>query len=156
MGLWECLIGTGSASSQQPGQVLAELRASYREEIRLTQQIRAHAEQSPHQAGAQELRAVADGQEQIVQLLREYITARGGEVQDNVGLLKTGKNHWARVVHDLNDSQALERRYIEQAIDWDPEVPDAAAFFYNLAQQKSRLNALLRDVALRADPHALN
>ncbi len=69
---------------------------------------------------------------------------------------KEGQNHWSRVVHDLEDSKALTQKYNEQAIYWDPDVPDAAEFFSTLKRDKQRLNALLRDIALRADPHALD
>jgi hypothetical protein len=154
MGLWDRLIGL--LAPQEKRQLLPDLLASYRAETRLAKQIREHAVHSPHQAGAQTLLATAAQQDQVVQLLREKITALGGTVSEATEPLKTGKNHWVRVVHDLEDNQALERHYLEQATAWEPDFPDAVALYRQLNQEKAQLNALLRDVALRADPQALD
>ena len=99
---------------------------------------------------------MAEEQDRLVQLLHDKIVALGGEVSDNVGSLKGGKNYWARVVHDLEDNQALRQRYNEQGIYWDPDFPDVVVLYRTLEHEKARLNALLRDLALRADPHALD
>ena len=42
----------------------------------LAQQLREHAERAPHHAGADQLRAVAEQQDQVVQLLQDALTAR--------------------------------------------------------------------------------
>jgi len=156
MGLWERLIGSGPAQEKDASRLLPELLASYTEEARLARQIREHAEHAPNHASAQVLRAVADEQDQLVQLLHDKIVALGGEAGNNVGSSKGGKNHWTRVVCDLEDNRALEQGYIQQLIYWDPEFPEAADLFRTLEREKGRLNARLRDIALRADPHALN
>jgi hypothetical protein len=156
MGFWERLIGGEPAAQKGSRRFLTELLDSYREEARLARQIRAHADRSPHPAGRQWLRTAVAEQERIVQLLRDKIEALGGTPVDEISLVKEGKNHWARVVHDLEDNQARERYYNEQVIYWDPDVPDAASFFLTLQQEKLRLNAKLREIAVRADPHALN
>jgi hypothetical protein len=156
MGLWERLIGSGPAQETEAQRLLPELLASYREEVRLARQIRAHADRAPHQAGSQMLRAVAEEQDRLVQLLHDKITALGGTAGGDGGLVKEGKNHWARVVQDLKDNQALERHYNELAIYEDSNSPDVVTLLRTLQQGKSRLNALLRDIALRADPHAVD
>jgi hypothetical protein len=156
MGFWERLIGVEPAAQKESRHFLTDLLDSYREEARLARQLRAHADRSPHQAGRQWLRTAAAAQDRILQFLRDKIEALGGTPVDEIGLVKEGKNHWARVVHDLEDNHALERRYNEQVIYWDPDVPDAASFFLTLQQEKLRLNAMLREIVVRADPHALN
>lgn len=156
MGFWERLIGSESVSERESKDLLNELLASYREEARLARQIRAHAERSPHQAGLQRLQAVAEEQDRVVQLLYDKIIALGGTPVDETGIVKEGKNHWTRVVHDLEDNHTLERYYNEQVRYWDPDLPEAASFFLTLQKEKSRLNAILRDIVIRADPHALN
>jgi chromosome segregation ATPase len=156
MGFWERLIGAGSAEEKDPRRLLPELLASYREEYRLAQQIREHANRAPHQAGARQLRAIADEQDRVVQMLRDELAALNGEVQGAVGPIKEGKNHWARVVQDLEDSQALRQHYNEQAIFWEPDFPRTVTLYRMLEREKSRINTLLRDVAIRADPHALD
>ena len=156
MGFWERLIGSGSAQERAPRHLLSELIAIYREEVRLARQLRDHADHAPHHAGRQMLRTAAEEQDRLVRLLRDAIVARGEQENDEPGSIKGGKNHWARVVHDLEDNTALLKRYTEQAIYWDPDLPDVVTLLRTLEHGKSRINAVLRDAALRADPHALD
>jgi hypothetical protein len=156
MGLWERLIGAGPVEEQDTRRVLPELLASYGEEVRLARQIREHADHAPHQAGAQGLRAIAEEQDRLAQLLRDKIVALGEKVSDQLAPTRGGKNHWARVVRDLEENQVLARHYNEQAIHWEPDLPDVVALYRTLEQEKNHINALLRDIALRADPHALD
>jgi len=156
MGFWERLIGAGPAEEKDPRRLLPELLVSYREECRLAQQIREHANSAPHQSGTQKLRAIAEEQDRVVQLLRDKLVTLNGEMQDSIGPIKEGKNYWSRVGHDLEDSQALRQRYNEQAIYWEPDFPEIVALYRTLEYEKSRINNLLRDVAIRADPHALD
>src|SRR5262249_28305639 len=95
MGLWERLIGAGPVEEKDTRRVLPELLASYGKEVRLARQIREHADHAPHQAGAQGLRAVAEEQDRLAQLLRDKIIALGEEVSDRVAPIRGGKNHWA-------------------------------------------------------------
>jgi hypothetical protein len=154
MGLWDRLIG--SPATQEKRQLVLDLQASYRAESRLAKQVREHAAHAPHQAGAQMLHTIAAQQDQVLQLLREKLTTLGGTADEATEPVKTGKNHWARVLHDIEDNQALERHYLERVAAWEPDFPDAVALYRGLAQEKAQLNVLLRDVALRADPHALD
>jgi len=156
MGLWDRLIGTGPVEKNDARSVLPELLASYGEEVRLARQIREHADHAPHQVGTQQLRAVAEEQDRLAQLLGDKIVALGGEVSDHIAALRGGKNHWARVTRDLEENQALRRHYNEQAIRWDPDLPDVVVLYRTLEQGKTRIIARLRDIALRADPHALD
>ncbi len=156
MGFWERLIGSDSAPGKDTRELVSELALSCTEEQGLARQLRAHAERAPHHAGAEQLRAVAEQQDRVVQLLQEALRARGEAATAELQPAKGGQNHWARVVHDLTDNQALMKRYGEQLAYWDPDVPDAAQLFGALERDKSRIGAALRDIALRADPHALN
>ena len=163
MGFWERLIGSESAQSKDTRELLQKLVASYDEERGLARQIRDHAERSPHQSGEQQLQGVAAHQDHVVELLHNAIMAHGETTQqaqgDESSVLpppKSGKNHWARMVHDLEDNQMLMKRYGEQGMYWDPEWPDVVALFRSLEQEKSRIGAQLRDIALRADSHALD
>ena len=157
MGLWQRLLESELPEGRNPERLLPELWASYQEEVRLAQQLRAHENQAPHQIGAQGLRAVAEEQERLVSWLHDQIIALGGQSSNNTSsIIKDGKNHWTRVVHDMQDNLALERHYSGQAIRYDPAFPQVAALFHTLAREKGRISALLRDIALRADPHALD
>ena len=156
MGFWQRFVGSEEPQHKDPQLLIPELVANYRAEQQLAQQILAHAELSPHPAGGDQLRAAAKEQERIAQRIQEKITELGGECEEAETTPKEARNHWARVVHDLEDSQTLTQRYNEQAIYWDPDLPDATQFFLSLERDKHQLNAFLRDIALRADPHAIN
>ena len=156
MGFWERLVGPSLTQSKDVRRLQDELAANYREEARLARQIRAHADRSPHKAGAQALRSVADEQDRLVHTLQQKVVEFGEEASDADGPLKEGNNHWARVVHDLEDSQALGKRYNEQGIYWDPDRPDAVTLFRTLERGKHRINGMLREIVVRADPHAID
>ena len=163
MGFWERLIGSESGQNKDTQELLQELVVSHDEEQGLARQIRNHAERSPHQSGEQQLQSVAAHQDRVIELLHNAITAQGETIQqaqdDESAALpppKSGKNHWARVVHDLDDNEVLMKRYGERGIYWDPDLPDAASLFRSLQEEKSRIGAQLRDIALRADSHALD
>ena len=154
MGFWQRLVGSEEPRHKDPQQLLPVLVMSYRAEKQLARQILAHAELSPHLAGTDQLRTAAQEQERITQRIQDKIAELEGECRAEDAAPKGGRNHWARVVHDLEESQALAQRYNEQAIYWDPDIPEATQFFLSLEKDKYRLNTFLRDIALRADPHA--
>lgn len=156
MGFWQWLAGSEEPQHKDPDLLVPELVSDHRAESHLVRQLRAHAELSPHQAGKDQLRAAADEQKAITQRLSDKVAELGGECVEEDMPPTTGRNHWDRVVQDLEESQALAQRYNEQAIFWDPDLPDATQFFLALERDKKRLNAFLRDVALRADPHAID
>ena len=156
MGFWQWLAGSEEPRHKDPNLLVPELVSNHRAERRLVRQLHAHAELSPHQAGKDQLRAAADEQKAIAQRLSDKVTELGGECVEEDAPPTTGRNHWDRVVQDLEESQALAQRYNEQAIFWDPDLPDATQFFLALERDKKRLNAFLRDIALRADPHAID
>ena len=157
MGFWQRFVGSEEPQHKDPHQLLPVLVMSYRAEKRLAQQILAHAELSPHQSGTDQLRTAAKEQERITQRIQDKIAELEGERSEaEEAAPKGGHNHWSRVIHDLEDSQALAQRYNEQAIYWDPDLPEATQFFLSLEKDKRRLNAFLRDIALRADPHAVD
>lgn len=156
MGFWQWLAGSEEPQHKDPSLLVPELVSDHCAESRLVRQLHAHAELSPHQAGKDQLRAAADEQKAIAQRLSDKVTELGGECVEEDTPPTTGRNHWDRVVQDLEESQALAQRYNEQAIFWDPDLPDATQFFLALERDKKRLNAFLRDIALRADPHAID
>lgn len=154
MALWKRIFG-GVGDGGKAG-LLADLLTDYQEEVRLTRQIRDHAEKAPYPSMGEALKSVAAEQERHARLLQEKILSLGGQVGEIVGEAKGGKNSWARLTHDLQDCKALEKRYIEQAVRWDPEMPDVVELLRTLERETVRQCALLRELALRSDSHALD
>ncbi len=156
MSFWELLRGSDEERTDTPRALLPLLLDCYREEVRLTKQIRAHAERSPHEAGARQLGAAAEEQDRFIQLLQDRIITSGGEAPEEDAPIKTGRNHWERVVHDLEDSQELARQYKAHGRYWAASSPEIGTLFTVLERGKIALVARLRDIALRADTHALD
>lgn len=152
MALWKRIFGGEGGKAG----LLADLITDYQEEARLARQIRDHAEKAPYLYICEAHKSVAAEHERHAQLLQEKILSLGGQAGEVVGEVKGGKNSWARLTHDLQDCKALEKRYIEQAVRWDPERPDVVELFRTLEGETARQCALLRDLALRSDPHALD
>ena len=156
MSFWQKLLGSDQPQHKDPGLLLPELLKNYRAEKQLQKQILAHADISPNPSSIEQLRTAAKEQEKIAERLEHKISDLGGTCEEEKSVHKPGHNHWARVVSDLEASQRLTQRYNEQAIYWDPDIPEASMFFLSLERDKHVLNAFLRDIALRADPHASN
>ena len=153
MALWKRIFG-GKGGGEVG--LLADLLTDYREEIRLTRQIRDHAEKAPYPTLGETLKDMAAEYERHARLLQEKILSLGGQVDEAVDEIKGGENSWARLTQDLQDCKALERRYIEQAIRLDPEMPDIVELLRTLERETAGQCARLRDLALRSDPHALD
>ena len=154
MVLWKRIFG-GEGDSRK-ADLLADLLTDYQEEAHLARQVRDHAEKAPYPVVGEALKGIAAEQERHAQLLQEKILSLGGQVGEVVEEVKRGRNAWARLTHDLQDCKALEKRYIEQAIRWDPDMPDVVELLRTLERETAGQCALLRDLALRSDPHALD
>jgi hypothetical protein len=154
MALWRRLFG-GEGDSRRKD-LLTDLLTNYRQEVLLARQVRDHAEKAPYPTAGETLKGIAAEQERQARLLRERILSLGGQVSEVVGETKGGRNSWARLTHDLQDCQALQKGYIEQAIRWDPEEPEVVELLRTLGRETVGQCALLRDLALRSDPHALD
>jgi len=154
MALWKRIFG-GEGDSRGRS-LLADLLSDYREEIRLARQVRNHAEKVPYPSVGETLKGIAGEQERHARLLQEKILSLGGQVSEMESEIKRGKNSWTRLIHDLQDCKVLEKRYIEQVMRWDPEEPDVVKLLRTLERETVGQCALLRDLALRSDPHALD
>ena len=154
MALWKRIFG-GEGDSRERN-LLADLLTDYREEVRLAHQVRNHAEKVPYPAVGETLKGIAAEQERHARLLQEKILSLDGQVGEMEGEIKGGKNSWARLTYDLQDCKALEKRYIEQVMRWDPEEPEVVELLRTLERKTAGQCALLRDLALRSDPHALD
>lgn len=121
---------------------------------RLAEQISTHAAKAPYLQVAQRLRQIASEKRDILGILREKILVLGGNLEEPQLILKSGKNHWERMVQDLEDQRALEIFFSEQAVrlaDEDPEISDLLRSV--LAAQLPHKEIFL-DLVVRADPQA--
>ncbi len=68
--------------------------------------------------------------------------------------LRSGKNHWERMVQDLEDQKTLENKIVIQAASLADEAPELSDLLKGIkAGQLSHKDTLL-DLVARADPQA--
>src|SRR5574342_1346128 len=74
------------------------LVATSRDLLRLAEQIQAHAERAPYQHITDRLKQIALEKRKTAKLLKEKISDPGGELTERPLEIKSGKNHWERMV----------------------------------------------------------
>lgn len=136
--------------------ILRDLLEDYNAEIRLAQQLRRHADEAPYAQAAERLREIADLDSARAERLCTEIERLGGSVSPPETTPRGGKNHWSRLVADLEDTRAASKRYLEQAIRWDIVRPEISELLRGLEREEQQLRLRLQDLIARSDPHALN
>ena len=140
--------------------MLRDLVADYHQELRLAKQLRDHAAKAPYAHAERRLLELATAGESHAAQLKETIERLGGEASDAsdaaAAPVRDGKNHWARLMVDLEDKQAMGARYIEQAIHIEDHAPEVAELLRALEREGQTERYLLRDMAARSDPQAAN
>ncbi len=129
------------------------LREIFRDLSYLAEQIHTHAEMAPYPNIAQQLRQIAMEKRETVNTMKEKIS--GLLVPDESQLnLRSGKNHWERMVQDLEDQKTLENKIVIQAASLADEAPELSDLLKGIkAGQLSHKDTLL-DLVVRADPQA--
>jgi len=156
--LWE-KIGRGSGQSEKNGRLrvsesLKLLQESYRDLCRLANQIEAHAQRAPYPYVADCLRKMAQEKHHTATALKERILSKGGDFKDSELELKSGKNHWERMVRDLEDQRALETTLLERAFRLAEEFPDISDLLKNIALAQASHKETLINLLARSDPQA--
>ena len=141
----------GKARSAGPAEALRE---SYRRLYNLAEQIDLHAEKAPYPHVAQRLRQIAAEKRSSANLLRDKILSLGEELGETPPDIKSGKNHWQRMVRDLNDQKALETDFSERAALLAEQAPELAELLGNIIAAQRPHKEMLLDLVARADPQA--
>jgi hypothetical protein len=121
----------------------------------LAEQLETHAEQAPYPQVTERLRAIADEKRSTANLLKQI---SGNPQGSSRGALNrppvTGKNHWERLIRDLEEQRALDdfvARYQSTLIQ---QVPGTADLFDRIkTMHEAHRRSLLKMVAV-ADPQA--
>ncbi len=130
------------------------LRIDYRALRRLAEQIGTHAERAPYPHVVQRLRQIASEKQKSATLLKEKILSLGYESEGPQPIIKSGKNHWERMVQDLEDQKALETSLLEQAVRLADEVPEISDLLREVVAAQLPHKEILLDLVARADPQA--
>ena len=130
------------------------LRAGYHDIRRLAEQISSHAERAPYPHVAQRLRQISFEKQNITTILKETILSQGRELGEPQLAIRSGKNHWERMVQDLEDEKALENFLLEEAIHLADEAPVIADLLRRVVAEQLPHKEILLDLVARADPQA--
>jgi hypothetical protein len=145
------LMQIGESKTADPVDILNE---SYRDLCRLAEQIANHAGKAPYPHMSQRLNRIAQEDRASAALLRDKIPLLGKEAEPHLLDIKSGKNHWQRMVQDLHDHRALETRLSERAALVNEAAPNVAELLQRIvASHRSHTDAFL-DLIARADPQA--
>lgn len=157
--LWNRLHATLRPASEKNGKSklldsIDILTAGYHDLRRLTEQIKTHAERAPYPHVAVRLRQMALEKEKTIGALREKLLSLGAHVGGPQAQPKSGKNHWERMVQDLEDQKGLEAFFLEQATRLVDGAPEIADLLSKVVADQSPHKEILLDLVARADPQA--
>ena len=130
------------------------LISGYRYLRRLTEQIKAHAERAPYPHVAERLRRIASEKQRAVGVLKEKILAMGYDFEEPHAAPKSGKNHWERMVQDLEDQKSLEAFLLERATLLADDAPEIGDLLSRIVADQGAHRDILLDLVARADPQA--
>lgn len=130
------------------------LTAGYYDLRRLAEQIRSHADRAPYPHVAVRLRQIAQEKEKAIGALKDKLLSLGAPVGEAATEPKSGKNHWERMVRDLEDQKGLEAFFLEHAARVADEAPEIAAFLNKIVAEQLPHKEILLDLVARADPQA--
>jgi bacterioferritin (cytochrome b1) len=126
----------------------------YQNLIRLAKQITAHAERAPYPHVAQHLRQISLEQQNSANALKEKILYLGGNPQEANLELRSGKNHWARILQDIKDQKELENQLSADASRLALESPEITDLLRRIVAGEVVHRETLQDLIARADPQA--
>jgi len=159
MGIWNRIRSLFGASSKRNGHrepldLIGTLIDDYHHLRRLARQIEAHAERAPYPYMTERLKQIAIEKDEEAGVLKERIIKLGGQPKEVELDLHSGKNHWARMVQDIEDEKELEDRFLDDALRLGSEAPEIGDLLRQLVAGKAFHREALQDLVVKADPQA--
>jgi hypothetical protein len=145
-----------------PTNTAAELRASlqvcYVDCFQRAVQLKRHVELAPQRYSMEALKELAGAEERQCDRLRQAIGAAEAPVPAAMPEVPTrsGLNHWARLVHDLEAHRASVQQFREAAVRFAESFPQTAVLLQELCLEEASHCRGLRALIARADPQALD
>jgi len=122
--------------------------------LQLANQIESHAELAPYPYVAERLRQIADEKRNSGRGLKEIIENLHGSLREGSQLPATGKNHWQRLIRDLEDQRALDDLLSRCEFNLTRQVPGVAVFLRDLERMHETHTRSLVQLIAVADPQA--
>lgn len=134
---------------------LDAVRLIYYRISQLAEQIESHAELAPYPQAAERLRRIAGEKRDIANRLKQIIEALHGPITEKeLRLPVTGKNHWQRLVRDLEDQRKLDDLLSRYEFSVTRQFPQIGAFFGGLKIVHEAHRRALAQLSAVADPQA--
>lgn len=149
--LSRCSRQNGEAERSGP---LDLLKNNYHRLCLLAQQLDEHAKKAPYPQAAVRLRQMAAEKRANAGRVRQSVLKLGTTLEDTPCEARSARNHWERVVQDLQDQKNLETNLFDQAILLAEETPELAELLRDIANSQHPHTDTLLDLVARADPQA--
>jgi hypothetical protein len=144
-------VGNGRRKSVDPTQALAK---SYENLLRLAGQIESHGEKAPYPHIALQLRQIAREKREFAEMMKQRMGAAQEPVEEIHAAIKSGKNHWERMVQDLQDHKSLDEELNRVADLWAERSPETSRLLREITALQGPHKDKLLDLIARADPQA--
>lgn len=134
---------------------LDAVRLIYQRISQLAEQIESHAELAPYPQAAERLRHIAGDKRDIANRLKQIIEALHGPITEKeLRLPATGKNHWQRLVRDLEDQRKLDDLLSRYEFPMTRQFPQISDFLRELKTVHEAHLRSLAQLSAVADPQA--
>ena len=133
---------------------VAVLRLIHQRISQLAQQIGSHAELAPYPQVAARLRQIAADKRDMGERLKKIIENRHESITEEIESAASGRNHWQRLIRDLEDQKALDDLLFRYEFMLTREVPEAAEFLQELKTTHEIHRRSLTQLIAVADPQA--
>jgi hypothetical protein len=130
------------------------LTGLYRLALNLAEQIKAHADQAPYSHVTGQLREMAAKKLKNVEILRDSLLRLGAAVEGFQPEIRSGKNHWERIIRDLEAQKAFEGLLRDHASLLAEREPELSRLFIDIVNSERPHRETLLQLVMRADPQA--
>jgi hypothetical protein len=136
--------------------LLAQLARTAGDAETLAANLKRHAALSTAAAITPRLERLAETQAAQAAALRAILLERGAWPGMACTPVREGSSNWERLNHDLDLHVRLWRELNVQLAEWESADPALAETLRRFAEDEDRNIAVLRDLALKCDPQALD
>jgi hypothetical protein len=136
--------------------LLAQLARTAGDTETLAANLKRHSDLCTAPAIKPRLEKLAEIEAAQAAALRAILLERGGWPEMPSTPVHDGSSNWERLNHDLNLHVRLWRELNLQLAVWESVEPALAEALRSFAEEEDRNIAVLRDLALKCDPQALN
>jgi hypothetical protein len=133
---------------------VAVLQLAHQRILQLANQIESHAELAPYPHVAERLRQIVDEKRDSANRLKEIIEDLHGSIREGSQLPAIGKNHWQRLIRDLEDQRALDDLLSRHGFTLIRQLPEVAVFLRELERMHEAHTRSLTQLIALADPQA--